>query len=49
MEVEGGFAMTADEVSSVIKGLIENDIDEVAVHNHMVHENPRILFQHYWE
>lgn len=30
------------------KALVENGIEVVAVHNHMVHENPRIFFLHYW-
>lgn len=46
--VAGDFTMTADEVAPAIKALIENDIEVVAVHNHMVHENPRIFFLHYW-
>lgn len=46
--VAGDFTMLADEVAPVIKALIENDIEVVAVHNHMVHETPRIFFLHYW-
>tara|TARA_B100002049_G_scaffold215633_1_gene181088 strand:- start:6087 stop:7037 length:951 start_codon:yes stop_codon:yes gene_type:complete len=46
--VAGDFAMLADEVELVIKALVENDIEVVAVHNHMVHEEPRIFFLHYW-
>ena len=46
--VAGDFTMLADEVASVVKTLIENDIEVVALHNHMVHENPRIFFLHYW-
>lgn len=46
--VAGDFTMIADEVAPVIKALVENDIEVVAVHNHMVHENPRIFFLHYW-
>jgi hypothetical protein len=46
--VAGDFTMTADEVAPVIKALIENDIEVVALHNHMVHEDPRIFFLHYW-
>jgi hypothetical protein len=46
--VAGDFAMLEDEVAPVIKALIENDIEVVAVHNHMVHEEPRIFFLHYW-
>jgi hypothetical protein len=40
--------MLEDEVSPVIKTLIENGIEVVAVHNHMVHEKPKIFFLHYW-
>jgi Domain of Unknown Function (DUF1259) len=46
--VAGDFAMLANEVEPVIKALIESDIEVVAVHNHMVHEQPRIFFLHYW-
>jgi len=44
----GDFTMLEDEVAAVIKALIENGIEVVAVHNHMVHEQPRIFFLHYW-
>ncbi len=40
--------MVEDEVALVIKALIENGIEVVAVHNHMVHEQPKIFFLHYW-
>ena len=40
--------MLMDEVQPVIKTLIENGIEVVAVHNHMVHEEPKIFFLHYW-
>lgn len=46
--VAGDFAMLADEVAPVIEALVSHDIEVVAVHNHMVHENPRIFFLHYW-
>jgi len=46
--VAGDFTMLEDEVAPVIKTLIENNIQVVAVHNHMVHERPRIFFLHYW-
>lgn len=44
----GDFTMLENEVAPVIKGLVENDIEVVAVHNHMVHEEPKIFFLHYW-
>ncbi len=46
--VAGDFAMLENEVAPVIKALIENGIEVVAVHNHMVREKPRIFFLHYW-
>ncbi|MGE5521760.1 MAG: DUF1259 domain-containing protein [Candidatus Dadabacteria bacterium] len=46
--VAGDFTMLETEVEPVIKALIENGIEVVAVHNHMVHEQPRIFFLHYW-
>jgi hypothetical protein len=46
--VAGDFTMLENEVAPVIKALVENGIEVVAVHNHMVHEEPRIFFLHYW-
>jgi len=44
----GDFTMLEEEVAPVIKALVENGIEVVAVHNHMVRENPKIFFLHYW-
>ena len=46
--VAGDFTMLENEVEPVIKALIQNGIEVVALHNHMVHEQPRIFFLHYW-
>lgn len=46
--VAGDFTMLEDEVAQVIEALVKNGIEVVAVHNHMVHEEPRIFFLHYW-
>ena len=46
--VAGDFTMLESEVEPIIRALIENGIEVVAVHNHMVHEQPRIFFLHYW-
>ena len=46
--VAGDFAMLESEVEPVIKALVENDIEVVALHNHMIHEEPRIFYLHYW-
>ena len=44
----GDFTMLENEVEPVIKALVQNGIEVVAVHNHMVHEQPKIFFLHYW-
>jgi hypothetical protein len=44
----GDFTMLENEVAPVIKALVENGIEVMAVHNHMVYEKPRIFFLHYW-
>lgn len=46
--INGDFVMTADEVSGVIRSLNENGIEVVALHNHMLREEPRLFFVHFW-
>jgi len=46
--VAGDFTMLENEVEPVIRALVENGIEVVAVHNHMIHEEPKIFFLHYW-
>jgi Domain of Unknown Function (DUF1259) len=46
--VDGDFAMTEDELQGVLQSLRKSGINIVAIHNHMTHENPRIMFLHYW-
>jgi hypothetical protein len=46
--VDGDFAVTEDELQPVLKSLIKNKINIVAIHQHMTHEQPRIMFFHYW-
>ena len=46
--VAGDFTMLENEVAPVIKALVDNGIEVVAVHNHMVYEEPHIFFLHYW-
>jgi uncharacterized protein DUF1259 len=45
--VDGDFAVLEDELQSVLKILRDANISVVAIHNHMTHENPRMLFLHY--
>jgi len=46
--VDGDFAMYEDEVQAVLKSLRKSGINVVAIHNHMTHEQPRVVFLHYW-
>src|SRR5438445_12583283 len=46
--VDGDFAVTEDELQPVLKSLLKDKINVVAIHQHMTHEEPRILFFHYW-
>ena len=45
--VAGDIAMLEHEVNPVIKSLRSNNIEVVALHNHMLGENPRMIFLHY--
>lgn len=46
--VDGDFAVLEDELQPVLKTLRGGGINIVAIHSHMTHETPRILFLHYW-
>ena len=46
--VDGDFAVTEDELQPALKALRAANINIVAIHSHMAHEEPRILFFHYW-
>ncbi len=46
--VDGDLAVLEDELQPVLKSLRHDGINIVAIHSHMTHENPRILFLHYW-
>src|SRR5258708_37538017 len=46
--VDGDFAMTAAEVQPVLRALRKAGIHIVALHNHMIGEEPSIYFTHFW-
>jgi Domain of Unknown Function (DUF1259) len=46
--VDGDFAMRESELQNVLKTLRGAGINVVAIHQHMVGEEPRIMFLHYW-
>ena len=46
--VDGDFIMTAAEVQPVLRALRKGGIHIVALHNHMVGEQPAFYFTHFW-
>lgn len=46
--VDGDFVVREDELQDSLKILRGGDINIVAIHQHMAHEEPRYLFFHYW-
>jgi hypothetical protein len=46
--ITGDFVLTGDEVNPVINALRANGIDVTAVHSHMLDEQPRLFFLHFW-
>jgi hypothetical protein len=47
--VDGDFAMTENELQTVLRSMRKEGIKIVAIHQHMSQEEPRILFLHYCE
>jgi hypothetical protein len=46
--ITGDFVLMADEINPVIKILVDNGITPTALHNHMIHDEPRLFMMHYW-
>jgi hypothetical protein len=46
--ITGDFVLSGDEVNPVINALRTNGIEVTAVHSHMLHEQPRLFFLHFW-
>ena len=46
--ITGDFVLTVDEVKEVVKALRSNGIDVTAIHSHMLTEQPRLIFLHFW-
>jgi len=46
--ITGDFVLTGEEVNPVIRALRANGIDVTAVHSHMLDEQPRLFFLHFW-
>jgi hypothetical protein len=46
--ITGDFVLIADEVNPVIKELRAAGIEVTAIHSHMLDEQPRLIFMHFW-
>ena len=46
--IAGDFVVTAEELNPMISALRENGIEVVAIHSHMLEEQPRLFFVHFW-
>ena len=46
--ITGDFVLTGDEVNPVVKAMRSNGIDVTAIHSHMLDEQPRLFFCHFW-
>ena len=46
--ITGDFVMIASEVNAVIRTLGENGIQVTSLHNHLLTEEPRLFFMHFW-
>jgi hypothetical protein len=46
--VTGDFLVTGNEVNPLIRALRDGDIEVTAIHSHMLDEQPRMFFVHFW-
>jgi hypothetical protein len=46
--ITGDFVLTGEEVNPVVKALRADGIEVTAVHSHMLDEQPRLFFLHFW-
>jgi hypothetical protein len=46
--ITGDFVLLGSEVNPVIKALRQNGIQVTAIHSHMLEEQPRLFFMHFW-
>jgi hypothetical protein len=46
--ITGDFVLTSQEVNPVLRTLRENGIEVTALHNHMLNDEPRLFFMHFW-
>jgi hypothetical protein len=46
--ITGDFVMLGSEVNAVIRALRDGGIEVTSLHNHLLNEQPRLFFMHFW-
>jgi len=46
--ITGDYVLIGSEVNEVVRTLRANGIEVMAIHSHMLTEEPRIIFMHFW-
>ena len=46
--ITGDFVLIAKEVNPVAEALRDHGIEVTAIHNHMLDDQPRLFFMHFW-
>jgi Domain of Unknown Function (DUF1259) len=46
--ITGDFVLAGEEVNPVLRALRQNGIEVTALHSHMLGEEPRMYFMHFW-
>src|SRR5437870_4545618 len=46
--ITGDFVLIGTEVNPVVSALRSNGIEVAAIHSHMLNEQPRLFFMHFW-
>ena len=46
--ITGDFVLIGTEVNPVVNALRSNGIEVAAIHSHMLNEQPRLFFMHFW-
>jgi hypothetical protein len=46
--ITGDLVLTAQEVNPVLRALRDSGIEVTALHNHMLDDEPRLFFMHFW-
>lgn len=44
----GDLALRADQLGPTLRALRGNNIDVVSIHNHLLYEQPRLFYVHFW-